>query len=413
MFQLIKHSLEMRRTQSVATLVTVAVAVAVLLALVLTYVGVQDGLEKSEQRYGADLMVIPADAAGSLDETAFLFTGSPVAMYMPSDVQDQVAQTEGVGATNAQFFGQTLDASCCSASQPARLIGYDASTDWVLSPWFGDGQGQELGEDDVVVGCQLEGDFADGSGSVLGHAVDVVGVMDQTGTDLDGSILMDIDTVRHLSAENEAFADTWATYGDPSGLISAVMVKLDDSYVESEFGGSREEALDAVAAELENIDGVAVVRSSKVIGQVQGNLSSMFSIMLGAALLLALACVLSLFTRFFTVAWDRRSEIALYRALGASKHDVRVLIGGEAAVLIGGGLVVGVGLGALLYVLVPRLLAGGGSFPFVAPGPATWFLSIAALVAVFALIGLLSVAVPLRRAAAIDPSMAMQMGDID
>jgi len=123
MRELIKHSIEMRRTQSVATLLTVAISVAVLFALALTTIGVQSGLFRSSERYGADLMVIPADAAASLDESAYLFTGSPVTMYMPASVADEVAAVEGVSTTTVQFYGQTLNASCCSASSPARLIG--------------------------------------------------------------------------------------------------------------------------------------------------------------------------------------------------------------------------------------------------------------------------------------------------
>lgn len=413
MFELIKHSLGMRRTQSIATLVTVAVTVAVLLALALTYTGVTQGLAKSEQRYGADLMVIPADAASGLDETAFLFTGSPVGMYMPASVQDQVAATDGVAATTVQFYGQTLNASCCSASKPSRLVGYDAASDWVIRPWANLPVGQTLDSSQVVIGSNLAGDFPGKVGKVLGHPVTVASVMDETGTDLDGSILMDIDTVRTFAAATDDFADTWQKYGAPSTLISTVLVKVNDGYVANACNGSREDAIAKVAAQLSGIDGVTVIQSSKVISKVQGNLTSVFSIMAGAALLLALASVLQLFTRFYTLAWDRRGEIALYRALGASKRDVRMLIGGEAVALIGGGLLVGCILGVGLYLLVPQLLASSGSFPYLAPSPLAWVGAIFGLIVLFALVGLAAVAVPLRRANRIDPSAAMQMGDID
>jgi putative ABC transport system permease protein len=413
MFELIKHSLGMRTTQSIATLVTVALTVAVLMALALTSIGVTQGIQKSQQRYGADLMVIPADAASSLDETSFLFTGSPVGMYMSASVQDQVAATEGVGTTTAQFFGQTLNASCCSASSPSRLIGYDAQSDWVISPWTDLAKGQKLEEGQIIVGSNLAGDFPNKQGKVLGHPVTVASVMDQTGTDLDGSILMDIDTVRAYTAATDTFADTWERYGDPSTLVSSVMVKVDDSYVAGTCGGSREDAIAAVAEHLSHIDGVSVIQSSKVIDQVQGNLTSMFTIMAGAALLLAIASIVQIFTRFYTVAWDRRAEIALYRAVGASKQDIRTLIGGEAAVLIGGGLLVGCVLGVGIYLLVPSLLASSGSFPYLAPGPLAWVGVILGLVILFAVVGMLAVIVPVRRANRIDPSAAMQMGDID
>ena len=73
------------------------------------------------------------------------------------------------------------------------------------------------------------------------------------------------------------------------------------------------------------------------------------------------------------------------------------------------GLVLGVGL----YALVPALLAAGGSFPYVAPSVGAC-VGVGVCVAVlFALLTLAAVAWPLARAGRIDPSSAMQTGDID
>ena len=400
MLTLIRHALSMRRTQSVATFASVLISVAVVLALALSFAGVQGGLQKSAQRLGADLMVIPADAAVNLDENALLFTGAPANMYMDSSVADDVAAVAGVERVTAQFYGQTLDASCCSASEPARLIGYDAATDWVVAPWADRLVEGTPPDGQVVVGADLADDYA-GGGRVLGHEVQVAAVLDETGTDLDGSILMSLDQVRAFVSDTPELAYLWDEYGDPSGLVSCVLVDAADGQE------------DAVAAELSAMEGISVVCGSQAVERVASQMGGLFAVMAGAAVLLVVATLFQLFARFFSLAWDRRSELALYRALGASKREVALLIGGEAAILVGGGAVCGVVAGIGLYLAVPGLLAGAGSFPFVSPSVWVWVASIAGALALFVVLGAAAVAWPLARAGRIDPVVAMQTGDID
>lgn len=400
MFTLIKHALSMRRTQSLATFLSVVLSVAVVFALVLSFMGVQNGLATSRERLGADLMVVPADAAVDLDQNALLFTGAPANMYMSSDVRERVAAVPGVERTTAQFYGQTLNASCCSASGPARLIGYDAGSDWVMAPWTDQKMEGALGDAQVVVGTDLADDYA-GGGKVLGHNVDLVATLDPTGTDLDGSILMNIDQVRSYVKETSDLAYLWDEYGDPDGLISCVLVDVEDGW------------RDSVVTDLSTMDGIAVVEATNTVEKVSDQMGTVFSIMAGAAVLLVVATLFQLFARFFSLAWDRRSELALYRALGASRHEVSLLVVGEAGILVGGGVVVGLVLGTLLYLIVPGMLASAGSFPYLAPGLGVSVLVAIAVLALFTLIGLAAVAWPLARAGRVDPSSAMQTGDID
>lgn len=400
MLTLIKHALRMRRTQSAATFLSVALAAAVVFALALSFMGVQNGLDASRERLGADLMVIPADAAVDLDQNALLFTGAPANMYMPSDVEARVAAVAGVERTTAQFYGQTLDASCCSATGPARLIGYDAATDWVVAPWAGAASSGVLGKSQIVAGVNLVSDF-EGGGTILGHNVELAASLDATGTDLDGSVLMDIDEVRAFVKDTPELAYLWDEHGSPDGLVSCVLVDVAE--------GQR----DAVISQLSSIEGIAVIEGSGAVEKVADQLGSVFAIMAGAALLLVAATLFQLFARFFSLAWDRKSELALYRALGASRREVSLLIGGEAAVLVGGGVAAGLVLGGLLYLAVPGMLAGAGSFPYLAPGAAVCALAALAVAALFALIGFVAVAWPLARAGRIDPSSAIQTGDID
>ena len=226
-------------------------------------------------------------------------------------------------------------------------------------------------------------------------------MLDATGSDLDGSVLMSIDAVRAFVTETPELAYLWDEYGDPSTLVSCVMVDAADG------------AEDAVAQELSSMEGIAVVQGSQTVGRVADQLGSVFSIMLGAAALLVIATLFQLFARFFSLAWDRRSELALYRALGASKREISRLIVGEAGILVGGGVIAGIVLGAVLFMAVPSMLASAGSFPFIAPSIGVCVACAVGVALLFAVIGLAAVAWPLSRAGRVDPSSAMQTGDID
>lgn len=399
MFTLIKHAIGMRRVQSVATIASVAISCAVVFALLCSYMGVQAGLDKSAKRMGADLMAIPADAAVGLDENSLLFTGVPANMYMNEDVVKRIAAVDGVERTSAQFYGQTLDKSCCSSSQPSRLIGFDFDTDWAIRPWL-NVELNGLSGGQIIAGATMAPDFVSG-GTVLGHPVQLAASIEATGTDVDGSVLMSIQQVRDYVRQTPELSYLWDEYGDPDTLVSCVLVDVED--------GREAE----VAEALSGLDGIAVVQGSAVVERMDTQMSSLFSIMAGAAALLVAATLFQLFARFFSLAWERRSELALYRALGASRRELSKLIVGEAGVLVGAGIVCGLVLGVGLYALVPALLAAGGSFPYVAPSAGAC-VGVGVCVAVlFALLALAAVAWPLARAGRIDPSSAMQTGDID
>ena len=68
MLKLILNNIGKRRIQSVSILISVLISAAVLFAMFLLYNGVSDGIDTSEQRRGADIVVVPGEAEELLDE---------------------------------------------------------------------------------------------------------------------------------------------------------------------------------------------------------------------------------------------------------------------------------------------------------------------------------------------------------
>lgn len=401
MLQLILQSLRRRRIQSSALLLSVLISVAVLFALYLVYTGVTGGLNTSEERLGADIVVMPRKAASLLSDSELLFTGAAATVYMDADEEALIANIDGVVATTSQFYSQTLDQGCCSTITAARLLGYDPASDWVIAPWAQEEIGRELAPDEIVIGSHIGG-YESGRGYVLGKPVTVVAVLAPTGTSLDYSILMSLAAARAISADTAYYEHFWERYGAPANLISAVLVKVADAYDKNN-----------VANLIELKGDYTTVVASDALVEAQSQAGIIFRLMFGACLLFCVACVFQLLARFYSMAWDRKNELGLYRALGASAADLRTLIAGEALILIGAGAICGLLLGYLFYRLIHNLLVANSAFPFIAPSCWLALAGVAGVLLLFVLIGLAAVYVPLKQVKKIDPSLAMQKMDID
>lgn len=400
MFHLILQHLDKRRTQTVSTVLSVLLTVAVVFALILVWSGVSKGIQTSQERMGADIVAVPEEVREMMSDSELLFTGAPVASYMDEDVIKKIQNMNGVEKVTAQFYGQTLNAACCSTGREQRIIGFDPETDWIIRPWMDRELNRSLDEDEVIIGSDVGG-FEDGKGTVLGEKFRLAGVLDPTGTGLDNSILADMETVRRLSKETEGYEHYWEKYGDPGGLVSAVMIK------------TSEDSKTGAANVIEMQDGLAAVSSADVLGDIQGRMSMIFRIMVGAGILFVIAMIVTLFGRFWTMAWDRKAELGLYRALGASEKDLKKLILGEAVTITLAGSLAGLLIGGGIYMLLVRLLMDGEVFPYAAPSAGLVFLTALGMVVFAGLIGCLSAIRPLGQIRKIDPSLAMEKSDID
>lgn len=400
MLKLIWNSISKRAFQSFSLLLSVTVSVAVLFTLFAVYEGVSAGIETSSRRMGADIMLVPEDAAYKMEDADLLLTGVPAPIYLDQSVVDQVREIKGVSRVTVQFYGQTLSEPCCSTGTEARLVGFDPESDWIVGPWLGKELQGGLAEDQVIVGSGVSG-FEGGEGRIRGQTFRVAGVLEPSGSGLDYSVLMRIDVLRRLAGGAEDFAIYEKMYGPAENLVSAVLLEVEPG----------KENL--VSSWLQSLDGVRVIRTAGVLDNVGQQMGAVFLVIAGAAGLLAAAAVFQIFARFWTMTWDRRNELGLYRALGAAEGDLKILLLGEAAAFTGGGALLGVVAGWGLHKLLIAALLQNTPFPFLEPGPGQALLYAAGLLALFLFTGLLSVLAPLSQTAKIDPASAMQKRDID
>lgn len=403
MKHLVAHSLKMHKIQTASVVVSIALSVMLITTFGLVYGGVQQGIETSKARGGADVMAVPTDAMQYIDETELLYTGAPAPVYMDESIVDEIESINGDIRVSPQFYGQTLDSGCCSTTGETRLIGIDPNTDFVVSALTSEKAIASLDGDSVIVGSAVGGVTND-TLTIRGTKYRVVATMAETGTGFDSSIVADIDLVRDISRNLEGYGHYWEKNGDPSTLISCVMIDIADDDPAT---------LTAVKARTSLSGEATPLVRSEVVDKSTAQLQSAFFLLLVSAAIMVVITLLQLFARFYSSVWDRKKELALYRAVGASKSDLRKLILLEIEVLVGAGLVCGVILGFAAQSVLLGVMQEGLAFPYMPLDVGSSIAIVAIIVVAIELVSLLSIIVPLRQIERLDPSAAMQQGDID
>lgn len=393
----------MHKIQTASIITSVAASVMIMVTFGLMWGGVQQGIEVSKARGGADVMAVPSTSVDYLDETELLYTGAPAPLYMDAGITERIASVDGVVAASPQFYGQTLDSSCCSTTGETRLIGIDPATDFVVRGLTDDASVSSLGQNEVIVGSAVGG-VRDDLLTIRGTKYTVVATMAETGTGFDSSIVADIDVVRDVSRNLEGYDHYWQKFGDPDGLVSCVTIDIDEN---------DPAALTAAKARISLSGDAAPLVRSEVADKSINQLQSVFFLLIVATAIMGIVVLLQLFARFYSSVWDRKSELALYRAVGASKKDLRALIVGEVQTLVGAGFVIGASLGFAAQAALLGVMQEGLAFPYMAPGALLSVLIVVVVAVALEAVSLVSIIVPLRQIERLDPSMAMQQGDID
>lgn len=366
----------------------------------------ENGVKLSRDRLGADIMLLPAGASGNASEV--LFCAEPVNVYLPVEVVDVVPTVPGVAKSTPQFFTQTVNQSCCSVIGVTRVVGIDSSTDFILSPWVldarkGDASGAgalHLGEDDILLGAAapaIEGSQA----SILGSVFSVAGGLEPTGTSVDETIFMDINSARRIAAASPYLEALWGD-ADPFDAISCVMVKVAED-LDSET---------VAAALMEKIPGTVAVRTSDMVAGASSQLAVVEVIVVAFLVMLILLAALALAGRFAALASMRLSELGLLRTMGVSKAKVVGSFALEIGLITIFAAVVGIVLGCFVSNSVVEMFHSQFDMPG-AMVPMSAYLVATMTSLVFAVV-LCAIALvqPITKMLRQDPQETLARGDI-
>ena len=357
------------------------------------FMGLSSGAESMANRLGADIMVVPEGYDPHVD--SILLSGEPSSFYLPGDVLELLGGVEGIARMSPQVFLATLRASCCS--YPLQLIGVDFDTDFIIKPWLDGELRRALTDGEAVVGCRVVGETGE-TLKFFGKELRIAGRLHQTGMGFDAAVFVTRPTIVALAREAERIFKHPLTSDD--SLISAVMIKLESGH-------------DSVATAQEinrrfNGRGIYALFSKKFVNSIGANLAAVSWVLkgVGALVWLLAACVIALL--FAVTLAERRREMGVLRALGASRGKLVCLVLGEALLES----LWGASLGVLLAIAALATLASGLAsalrMPFLLSSPLVLSLLATGSLATAVLTGLLSALSAALRAGRTDISAAMR-----
>jgi putative ABC transport system permease protein len=364
-----------------------------LFAFVLLIGGARDSLALVQQRLGADVVVVPEGAEAGIESA--LLMGRPVRAWMPRENETKIALLAGVRTVSSQLYLASLaNAPCCTAEM--LVMAFDPQTDFTITPWLGQHLGHGLSAGEAVGGSDVFVPYGEETLRIYGSEIDLVGSLDRTGTGLDTALFFTFETAYQVA--EDSWTKAIRPLEIPPASISAALVRV-------------EPGTDPRVAALQimhEVPGVTAIPASGLFQafrkQIDGLLHGVLAL-LGIASALSLAIVGLIFSMAVN---ERRREIGIVRALGATQGKVLRTLLAEAFILALGGGATGILLAALVLYLFRDLIVISLAMPFLFPP----LPSLVALVGEGLLAGLagvgLAVLFPVVRASRLDPAVAMR-----
>jgi putative ABC transport system permease protein len=341
-FGLAVKNLRRRVVRTALTVAGVALAVTVAVSLGGFMLGYRNAIDKSINMLGFQVMIM---AKGCPYEAAtMMLKGGSGLLYLPSDTYDKVKQDPDIESITPIFVGvaQKEGSSIrddAGATNFSIISGIDVPSYKVMKPWIGfkKGPGYDGGRwfepaarNEVVLGFEAAeyeqrkvGDTFYASITPAGkpnpvmHEFKVVGVLDRTGTQDDGTVFMPIDVAREY-------------FGRPTEL-TILGIKL------KEFNAFKMREFESRWLKLPEVQVVGLQQVKNTLVSLVATAQTMIAAVAAIAVIVALIGVIN--TILMSV-YERTSEIGIMKALGARRGSIFQLIWLETVMIcLTGGIV--------------------------------------------------------------------------
>jgi putative ABC transport system permease protein len=357
-FGLAVRNLRRRVVRTSLTVAGVALAVTVAVSLGGFMLGYRSAIDKSINMLGFQVMIM---AKGCPYEAAtMMLKGGTGLLYLPSDTYDKVKQDPEIESITPIFVGvaQKQGSSIrddAGATNFSIISGIEVASYKVMKPWvvlrkgpgFDGGRWfSEASRDEVVLGfeaAQYEqrkvGDAFYASITPAGvpdavmHEFKVVGILDRTGTQDDGTAFMPINVAREY-------------FGRPDQL-TILGIKL------RQFNGVKVREFETRWLKLPEVQVVGLQQVKNTLVNLVSTAQTMIAAVAAIAVIVALIGVIN--TILMSV-YERTSEIGIMKALGARRGSIFQLIWLETVMICLGGGLLGSALAVVGSGLVERAI---------------------------------------------------------
>ena len=393
---LVLQNIRRKPYRAVVIALCVAVASGSLFFATILLRGVQNSLTVGQARLGADIIVVPEGHEISAQE-AFI-TGVATSFMMSGDVVMQILELPSIEKLSEQVFVQTLtNASCCIGE--FFLVGYNPDTDFTISPWLATNiNNQEFGPFDVIAGDRIllrQGD----SVVFYGTTFNILGVLEKTGMGIDRTIYVPMEGLRVMIEDSATLAEKTLEISPTE--ISSVMIRVQKD----------SDILD-VAEQIESkVQGVQVFTASQLNQAVGDQIKGVTGTILGITIVIWVMSLFMIGLIFSLIVNERKRELGLLRAMGATEKFVFRLVLSEASLLTGLGGLIGILTSGIVLISFSRLIIKRLGIPFLSPNPMEIILLTVGIMILSLITGILASLQPAISSSRMEPYEAVRQGE--
>lgn len=366
-FQVAYKNLLRKRTRSILTVLGIALAGWVLVSLFGFNKGYETSLNRDIDNLGFQMLVV---AKGCPYEAATLMLkGGTGLKYMKQEIADQIAREPEVDGVTPMLMQVVFDPNKGESGGFAVYQGVDPKTypkmksflKFKEGNWFSAREAAEtvFGYEAAELEQREVGDMYLIPEKNI--EVKVVGILERTGTQDDGTIFLPIGTVQKVFGIRDEL----------TGI--GIKVKKDADMAKFE-------------ARMYNLPDVQVVSLTQVKNTIMTLVSTARVMVLSIALIAILIAMMGVVNTILMSVMERRQEIGILKSMGAMASDIFKLVWLETLILCLTGGLVGTGMALVTAkvtdILVRKLLpyAPSGSLVKIEPGLVLATLGIVTLV---------------------------------
>jgi putative ABC transport system permease protein len=336
-------NLRRRQVRTGLTVAGVALAVTVAVSLGGFMLGYRGAIDKSIDLLGFQVMIM---AKGCPYEAAtMMLKGGTGLLYLSADIYDKVKNDPEIASITPIFVGvaQKEGSGIRDAGEEKNFLivsGIDVPSYKVMKPWisFKKGPGFENGRwfapdsrNEVVLGFEAAeyeqrkvGDTFYASITPAGlpnpvqHELKVVGVLDRTGTQDDGTVFLPLDVAREY-------------FGRP-GQLTILGIKL------KEFNAFNMRQFETRWLKLPEVHVVGLQQVKNTLVSLVATAQTMIA---AVAIIAIIVAFIGVINTILMSVYERTSEIGIMKALGARRESIFELIWLETVMICFAGAVVG------------------------------------------------------------------------
>jgi putative ABC transport system permease protein len=318
MFVLALRNLWRRPLRSLLAVCGLTMASAVLTCLWGFGHGYERALGIELDRMGMQMMLVPLGCP--YDAAARVLKGKTLENSLPDSVLVAAKRDPAVAVAAPLLLAAIPN---LQAGRTDMWVGLD-ETALHLKPWWKAKVGSSWfsAEDSVILGCDAAEVEMRAPGDLFfspetGQKLRVAGVLERSGTSDDSLFFVPLRTAQNMFTQPRR--------------LTAVAIRLRDPAL-----------LREATQRLQNIPGAQVVTMTEMLGTFLNLVGSVRTLLLSVALVAVAVSILSVFNTLLAAVIERTRELAVMRAIGASRFQVTGLITLEALLLTGAGTLCGI-----------------------------------------------------------------------